>query len=73
MAVGGSISMLISMPATAVVGVSAGSQAFCIGALAFDTVAIVVAPFLLIDLEPIEWDSVNIDDSNYSPQYGVYE
>lgn len=46
---------------------------FSYGALAFDFVAIVVAPFLNVDLEPIEWDSVSVDNTNSTPVYGVYE
>ena len=46
---------------------------FSYGALAFDFVAIVVAPFLNVDLEPIEWDSVSVDNTNSTLVYGVYE
>lgn len=73
MAVGGAVSMVISMPAIVVVGPVASAQAFSYGALAFNFVAIVVAPFLNVDLEPIEWDSVSVDNTNSTPVYGVYE
>ena len=73
LATGGAISMLISMPSIAIVGVTASAQAFSFGVLAFDFVAIVVAPFLCVDLEPVEWEAVDIDKNNYMPEYGIYE